>query len=293
MIRSMTGYGAASSESAAMRASVAIRSLNHRYLEIASSLSRRVASLEPEVKALVQSRVRRGKVEVMIRAAFVDGGGDVVAASPQVVAGLVRALREIRSEHGLAGEVAVADVARFPGALELVEAPGGPGEAARSGLLGLVARALDGLEAMRVAEGVRLAHELDERLSAIEAATCRIEALSDGSRAARREALIEKGRSLCGELGLDDARLYQEIVRLVDRNDVTEELVRLRSHLAQGRALLGADEPSGKRLDFLAQELMREANTIGSKAASAPLVQEVVALKTDVERLREQVQNVE
>jgi len=289
----MTGYGAASAETAAMRASVAIRSLNHRYLEISSSLSRRVASLEPEVKALVQSRVRRGKVEVVVRAAFVDGGGDVVAASPQVVAGLVRTLREIRSEHALAGEVAVADVARFPGALELVEAPGGPGEAARRGLLGLVAQALDGLESMRVAEGARLADELGQRISAIEAATCRIEALSDASRAARREALVEKARSLCAELGLDDARLYQEIVRLVDRNDVTEELVRLRSHLAQARALLGADEPSGKRLDFLAQELMREANTIGSKAASAPLVQEVVALKTDVERLREQVQNVE
>jgi uncharacterized protein (TIGR00255 family) len=237
--------------------------------------------------------VRRGKVEVAVRAAFAEGSGDGVAAVPGVVSGLVRTLREIRSSHGLAGDVEVADVARFPGALELVEGPTSLDEPGRRAVLGLVERALDDLESMRRAEGERLAVDLGDRLSAIESATARIETLSESGRAARCEALLEKVRAACGELGLDDARIYQEVVRLVDKNDVAEELQRLRSHLFQTRSLMAAGEPSGKRLDFMAQELMREANTIGSKASSAPVVQEVVALKAEIERLREQVQNVE
>jgi uncharacterized protein (TIGR00255 family) len=289
----MTGYGAASAETAVLRASVTARSLNHRYLDIALSLSRRVASLEPDVKSLVQSRVKRGKIEVAVRAAFADTAAEDVTAVPGVVAGLVRTLREIRSSHGLAGDVEVADVARFPGALELVEGSASLDEAGRGAVLGLVERALDDLESMRRAEGERLAADLGERLSAIESATARLEALAESGRTARCEALLEKVRAVCAELGLDDARTYQEVVRLVDRSDVAEELQRLRSHLGQTRGLMAAGEPSGKRLDFLAQELMREANTIGSKAASAPMVQEVVALKAEIERLREQVQNVE
>jgi uncharacterized protein (TIGR00255 family) len=293
VIRSMTGYGAASAETDDLRASVTARSLNHRYLDIALSLSRRVASLEPDVKSLVQSRVKRGKVEVAVRAAFADTGADGVAPVPGVVAGLVQALREIRSSYGLAGDVEVADVARFPGALELVEGSSALDETGRKAVLSLVERALDDLESMRRAEGERLAVDLGERLSAIESATSRIESLAASGRAARCEALLEKVRAACADLGLDDARMYQEVVRLVDRSDVAEELQRLRSHLAQTRSLMAGGEPSGKRLDFLAQELIREANTIGSKAASAAMIQEVVALKAEIERLREQVQNVE
>jgi len=293
VIRSMTGYGAASSETSGMCASVSVRSLNHRFLDVSLSLSRRVASLEPDVKGLVQSRVQRGKVEVALRVTLADGPGDGVLASPRVIAGLVRVLREIKADHGLAGDVGVADVARFPGALEIVEVPVGLDESGRRAVLDLVARALDDLDAMRRAEGERLAAELREQLTAIEGAASRVETLSDAGRTARRTALIEKTRALAEEVGLEDGRLYQEVVRLVDKNDVAEEVQRLRSHAAQARTLMGATEPCGKRLDFLAQELMREANTIGSKGASAPLVQEVVALKSDIERLREQVQNVE
>ena len=118
-------------------------------------------------------------------------------------------------------------------------------------------------------------------------------ALSETEKAARRDALLAKVAELRQELGLEDARLYQEVVRLVERADVAEEMQRLRSHVSQARGLLQAKAPCGKRLDFLAQELAREANTIGSKSVSAALVREVVALKAEVERLREQVQNVE
>jgi uncharacterized protein (TIGR00255 family) len=293
MIRSMTGYGAASIDDGPLRAAVAIRSLNHRFLEIAVSLSRRAASLEPEIKALVQSRLRRGKVDVSVRATLDRGEGEAIVASAPVVTGLVKALRQVRAEHGLGGDVSISDVARFPGALEVVEAPGAADEASRSAVLGLVERAVDDLDAMRRAEGERLSVDLRLRLDAVDATADRLEALSEESRASRRQGLVERTRALKEEAGLDESRLYQEIVRLVDRSDVAEELQRLRSHVAQCRSLVASEEPAGKRLDFLAQELTREANTIGSKAASAPMVQSVVALKAEIERFREQVQNVE
>jgi uncharacterized protein (TIGR00255 family) len=293
VIRSMTGYGAAAVEDGDVRASVAIRSLNHRFLDVAVSLSRRMTWLEADVKGLVQTRLKRGKVDVSVRATLArEDPGEGVVASP-VVSSLVRTLRQIRSEHGLAGDVTLADVARFPGALEVVEAPTVADDDGRRIVLGLIQQALDDLDAMRRAEGERLAAELCERLASVTAAAARLDALSEETRGERRTALLEKVRAVAAEMDLNDSRFYQEVVRLVDRSDVAEELQRLRSHVAQCRTLVAEDGPAGKRLDFLAQELMREANTIGSKAASAPMAQEVVALKAEIERFREQVQNVE
>ncbi len=187
----------------------------------------------------------------------------------------------------------MADLARFPGVVEVQEpAPVEDPELA-AGLLALARRALDDLDAMRRQEGQALAEELGRLLEAVEQAAGRLAALSDESREARRATLLERLRGLVGELGLDDARVYQEAVRQAERSDVAEELQRLGSHVAQARELLTAGGPVGKKLDFLAQELMREANTVGSKAAAASMLREVVELKAVIERLREQVQNVE
>jgi uncharacterized protein (TIGR00255 family) len=231
-------------------------------------------------------------VEVSVRATSREDPGQAVTASRGLAAGLVGALRALKTELGLEGEVSVSDVARFPGVLEVAEAPGLDDTRSRV-VLGLVAQALDGLERMRRDEGQGLADDLMRSLEKIEAATGRIAAVSEGEKAARRNALMERVRGLCSEMGLEETRLYQEVVRLVDRHDVAEELQRLRSHVALARELLRAGGACGKRLDFLAQELMREANTIGSKAGSSALVQELVDLKSEVERFREQVQNVE
>jgi uncharacterized protein (TIGR00255 family) len=218
-----------------------------------------------------------------------------VLPSKELVAALVRSLRELQAEFGLEGGVSVSDVLRFPGALERVEAIGDLADAVREQVLGLLGSALGKLEEMRSAEGTRLRAELARALEVIEAATGRIETRSAECREERRAALREKVGVLLADLGLDDARLYQEAVRAVERHDVAEEVVRLRSHAAGARRLLLEDdrEPAGKRLDFLAQELMREANTIGSKVQDAAAVEEVVALKAEIERFREQVQNVE
>jgi uncharacterized protein (TIGR00255 family) len=289
----MTGFASTPIESDAVKGSVTVRTLNHRYLDVSVHLPRRLAALEPELRGLLQGRVHRGKVEVSVRAAIKDEKADVMVAPRPVIAGIVRGLREIQAEHGLEGGVSVADVARFPGALEVLEGDAAVDDAATREVLGSVRQALQGLDEMRRAEGGHLEADLRRGLDAVEAAAVRIESLSAAGQAERRAALMAKGRELLGELGVDDARLFQEVVRLVDRHDVAEELQRLRSHVAQARELLASDGPSGKRLDFLAQELAREANTLGSKAVSAAMVQEVVALKSEVERVREQVQNVE
>lgn len=289
----MSGYGAAAVESPEFRASVTARSLNHRYLDLTVHTPRKLQAIEADVKRLVQARVQRGRVEVSIQASLRQGEAEVVLAPPAVVGALVQALRRIQDEHGLPGELGAADVARFPGVLELTELGSALDEDRRQELLDAVEKALGELEHMRRTEGETLKGVLLGSLDALEATASRIEVLSLSERAARRDALVEKARALRDELGLEDGRLYQEVVRLVDRQDVAEEVQRLRSHVAQARAAVSADSPSGKRLDFLAQEMGREANTIGSKVASAALVQEVVALKSELERLREQVQNVE
>jgi uncharacterized protein (TIGR00255 family) len=294
MIRSMTGYGSAAVETGSLRASIAVRSLNHRFLDVSVHLPRRLASLESEVKARVGRVVARGRVEVTVQASLPDAPSEAVVASRPLVASLVRALRDLQNELGLEGGVTVGDVARFPGALERVEiGTEVPGEAAED-LLAALAQALEALDGMRRAEGERLAAELERLLGVIESSVGRIEARSRESRDERLGALLERCRAVGEELGLEDARLYQEVVRAVERHDVAEEVQRLRSHAASARALVAGDgTPSGKRLDFLAQELMREANTIGSKVQDAAAVRDVVELKAEVERLREQVQNVE
>lgn len=294
MIRSMTGFGSAGREEEEMRAVVTARSLNHRYLDVTVHVPRRLQLLEPEVKETVGRVVRRGRVEVSLQATLAAGTAETVVASRSLVGSLVRTLRDMQNEFGLEGGVAVSDLVRYPGALERAEGPADVSAATKRSLLGLVEQALAGLDGMRQAEGQRLQAELERALEAIERAAESVERRAAETLEERQGSLREKVWGLAGDLGLEDGRLYQEVVKAVERHDVAEEVQRLRSHAAMARDLLvGEDGPAGKRLDFLAQELMREANTIGSKVADAVQVQTVVGLKAEIERLREQVQNVE
>jgi uncharacterized protein (TIGR00255 family) len=289
----MTGYGTAPITSESVRGAVSVRAVNHRFLDTSVHLSRRLSALEADVKRSVQQRLARGRIEVSVQAALADEAEAPLVAARPIVGGVVAALRSLQREHGLAGEVTVSDVARFPGALEVVEAPAEVSEECRGLVLTALERALDGVEAMRKAEGAALGSELSAAFGRIDAAAGRVDTLTDEGKAARREALTAKIRGLCADLGLEDTRLYQEVARLVERHDIAEEVQRLRSHVAQARAAVAGDAACGKRLDFLAQEMAREVNTIGSKAATAAVVHEVVALKEEIERVREQVQNVE
>jgi uncharacterized protein (TIGR00255 family) len=294
LIRSMTGYGSAALEEGTVRGAVTVRSLNHRFLDVTLHLPRRLAPLEVEARERVARVVARGRVEVAIQVAAGELTADAVVPVKPLVASLVRALRDMQNEFGLEGGVSVSDLVRFPGALERVEETTTLPPEVREAVFALLARALEGLEAMRCGEGARLEAELERVLDSVEQATERIEARSAASRDERQAALREKLTQLVGDLGLDETRLYQETVRAVERHDVAEELQRLRSHCASARELLSAGgEAAGKRLDFLAQELMREANTVGSKVQDGVAIRDVVGLKSGIERFREQVQNVE
>jgi uncharacterized protein (TIGR00255 family) len=295
MIRSMTGYGSATLESGTLRAAVSVRSLNHRFLDVALHVPRRLSSVEPLARERVGRAIRRGRVEVVVQAAVAEGQAESVVPSRPLVSALVRALRDLQAEYGLDGGVSVSDVLRFPGAVERMEATSDLGADIGGEVLTLLGSALGRLDEMRGAEGGRLRTALLLCLDAIEGTTAGIETRSAECQDERRAALRERVRGLIADLGLDDARLYQEAVRAVERHDVAEEVARLRSHTAGARRLLdeGDGEPAGKRLDFLAQELMREANTIGSKVQDSAAVEDVVRLKAEIERFREQVQNVE
>jgi uncharacterized protein (TIGR00255 family) len=291
--RSMTGFGSASLALGERRASITVRSLNHRYLELVLHLPRRLQGLEPEIRRRVQARLQRGKVEVTVAARGGAGEARAIEVERGLVSALVGALRELRDEHGLVGEVGIAEVARFPGALEVVELDPAPESQARGDVLGLLDRALDDLETMRRDEGRNLETELRSLLAEVEAAAGRIACLADSGRTERQAVLRARVGEIVAGSGLDEARMHQEVVRLVERSDVAEELARLCSHVDLMRQAIAGSSPCGKRLDFLAQELMREANTLCSKGVSGAVVHEAVGLKAVIERLREQVQNVE
>ena len=293
MTRSMTGFGSAVGDLADMRVNVTARSVNHRYLDVSVHVPRSLQPLEAEVKKLVKSRLARGRVEVFVRAEPTDPTEVSVRPVPAVISALVAALRDAKRDHELVGDVGVSDIARFPGAFVVGEPLETMDDEQAREVMHVVTEAVDALAGMREAEGARLEQELLAAVDAIESRGQEIATLSEAERDERRQRLLEKAGSLLEDLGLDDARLYQEMARLVEKHDVNEELARLRSHVTECRDSLGSQKPLGKTLDFLAQELNREANTIGSKAASARLIAAVVQLKSEIERFREQVQNVE
>jgi uncharacterized protein (TIGR00255 family) len=288
----MTGFGSGRAAGPAGEVNVAVRTVNHRYLDVGVSLPRRLRGLEPRVKALAQVGLERGKLDVVVQAVGA-AGEEASLAAPEAITSVVAALQRVAALPGVEGGVRLADVLRFPGVVSAAE----PGPEAGEPFWPLVEDALkaavDGLLAMRRDEGARLADALLVMLAEIEAAAGRLEAASAASKATRRELVLGRLRDLVAELGVDDARFVQEASRQADRLDVAEELQRLRSHVAQARGLIAGTGAAGRKLDFLSQELMREANTIGSKAADAALTAEVVGLKAEIERFREQVQNVE
>jgi uncharacterized protein (TIGR00255 family) len=296
MILSMTGFGRARFEVAGRGFDVEIRSVNHRHLDARVRLPRPLAEFEGLARALVQERLGRGKVDVTIASVDANDSETEVRIDEGVARRYVDAARRLTREHGLAAGLDVAGLLSLPGVVRLLEL-GLPPEQIEAGVRTGMRAALEALVRMRAEEGERLGRELSERLERVSGLVDFFAARAGEVRDAARERLRKRTEQIQQETGLyDEARLHQEIVIAADRLDITEELVRLRSHVEQFRGILsgGSGEgPVGRRLDFLLQEFGREANTIGSKANDAPLAHHVVELKTEIERIREQVQNIE
>jgi uncharacterized protein (TIGR00255 family) len=291
MIRSMTGFGAGRGASGAEELDVEIRSVNHKFCEVKVRAPRELGALEIEAGRFVKERLARGGIEVAIRRPAASSG-----LAPRIDAALAesyaRAFRELQARLGLPGAITLADVIGADGVVRLEERSVDV-DAAREALRRALGTALDALVEMRAREGEALARDLAGRVAGIERSVARIEALGPETVEHHRARLGERVRELARGVAVDPGRLEQEVVLLADRTDVTEELTRLRSHLAQMRGLLELAEPAGRKLDFLVQEMHREVNTIGSKSQSAEIAALVVAMKAEIERMREQVQNVE
>ena len=291
MIRSMTGFGAGRGGAAGEVVEAEVRSVNHKFCEVKARLPREMASLETDLVRQVKDRLARGGVEFSLRRSATRG-----ALTPRVdaelAAGYARAFEEVRARLGLSGQVSLAEVLSADGVVTLEERAVDL-EAARSAAAEALAVALEALLSMREREGAALARDLEGRLAVVEGVAARLAELSPLSVETYRARLHERVAELSRGLAPDPARLATEVALFADRTDVTEELTRLSSHVAQMRGLLASGEPAGRKMDFLVQEMHREANTVGSKSQSAEAASAVVSLKAEIERMREQVQNVE
>jgi len=296
VIRSMTGFGRASFEVGELAFEVELRSVNHRYLDARVKLPRLLAGFEGDVRARLQARLDRGKVDLSVSSPGPGGPAPRLEIDLEAARQYLRAARNLRESEGVAGEIGVAGLLAFPGVARFVE-PELSADLLREGLLRAVDAALEAADAMRAREGEALLCDLSQRLGRVLGLVASVESRGEAVQQSVRERLRRRAEQLRQEVGiLDEARLHQEIVIAADRLDVAEELVRLRSHVEQFRRILdeaGPGKPVGRRLDFLLQEFGREANTIGSKASDAPVAHTIVELKTEIERLREQVQNLE
>jgi uncharacterized protein (TIGR00255 family) len=292
-MKSMTGYGRSSVLGDDFSVSVDLKTVNNRFLDVHVRVSTEINSLEPVVKRQISTRLSRGRVDVAVT--FERTTQVEYELNRPLIAGYISALRTIQKDFDLAGEPDINIIARLPGALQ----PGrnGLNEQMVAGVERAVSQALDELEKMREQEGAALRDEMGERLDRIESLIPTIEAAAGSLIEFYRVRLQKKISELVSRSGqaieLDQGRLAQEVAYLADRSDISEEMVRLRSHLVQFREALDSGAETGKMLDFLLQELNREANTTLSKSTDLSLKEAALAIKAEVEKLREQVQNVE
>ena len=293
MIRSMTGFGAAEGPVGGSRVSVELRSVNHRFFNPNLKLPTALSHWEGEVREALRQRIARGHVTAFARLERPEGPSAVV--DEERFARYASELKRLQQKNGLSGEVDVATILRMPDVLRVGNEDDGLSAGTVAELVAVLDAATAALLAMREQEGARMRAVIAERLAVVADAVGRLAARAPARLEAQRKRMRENVEKLAGGIAVDPQRLAQEIAILADRLDVGEELDRFHSHITAFRSALdGTDEePVGKRLGFLLQELLREANTTGSKANDAEMLRDVVAIKEELERIREQVENLE
>ncbi len=293
MIRSMTGYGRTDVHEGSLHFTVEIRSLNNRYLDVQVKTPRSLAVLEPKIRKSVQEHFSRGRFDVAISRNGEQEKTGRLVVNETLASQYIGILRELKSRYGLAGDVELSTLALLPDIFTVTEATEDPEDQWRV-LSGGLVRALEDLGKMRAVEGSALARDISARLEAVDQLIGKIRVRAPGLTEMARKRMSETLTRLMNELP-DPARVSQEIAILAERTDVTEELTRLESHVAQFRALVKAPstEGIGRKLDFLIQEMGREVNTIASKSMDAEISLDVVNVKAELEKIREQVQNIE
>jgi len=292
MIKSMTGFGRGSADGDHVKATVEIRTVNNRHLDVHVRLPQEFASMEIAIKKQVAAALKRGRVDLTV--GIERGSTSSYSLNREAVREYLSAVRTLKDEFDLTGDVPVESVLRLPGVLQAgVETASTEADVAQVITEALTA-ALAELVAMRAVEGAELAAEMSSRLDRIDALVPAIEARAVDLPSQYRDRLDKRLSELVRGKPLDETRLAQEVAYLAERTDIAEELARLKSHLVQFRqAMKGESGETGKRLDFLLQEMNREANTTLSKSGDVEISESAITIKTEVEKLREQVQNVE
>jgi uncharacterized protein (TIGR00255 family) len=291
----MTGFASLTRDEPSATISVTIRAVNHRFLDVQLRAPSALSAIEARLRTLVQQHVARGRVEVSVAVQSRAGVPLVdITVNEAVIEGLSSALERARERGLVVGGLTPGDLLRFPQAISLTERKEeSPDAALPAAVEAALAAALVDLDGMRTAEGAHLRTELDGRRAQLGDLFDRAAQAAQTGADAMRVRLADRVKEMRADATADEAAIAQEIVRFANRSDVTEETVRFRAHLEHWRALSDAPEPCGRKLDFLLQEMNREINTLGSKAEGAGVSEIVVTLKAELEKMREQVQNVE
>ena len=292
MIKSMTGYGRAQGSFSGGEISVEIKSVNNRYLDANVKLPRVYNFAEDSVKSLVQHTISRGKVDVFININAAGADNVKISVNGPVVEGYLSALKQIAADYDVREDISVSLLSRFNDVF-LVEKQEEDEKEVQEAILSVAAQALTAFDAMRIAEGEALKADLEQKAEEILSMVSRVEARSPITVAAYRERLTAKMQEVLENTALDEARIIQEAAIYADKVAVDEETVRLRSHVDQLKTMLREGGVIGRKLDFLMQEMNREANTIGSKGNDIEQARNVVDIKSLLEKIREQIQNIE
>jgi uncharacterized protein (TIGR00255 family) len=297
MIKSMTGFASLTHEDERATIGVTVKTVNHRFLDVALRIPQSLAEIEPRVRALLQKRLARGRVEVAINVQLRTVPAPTVELNEEVVQALSAALDRARERGLVAGALTPGDLLRLPQALSVRERPAEADPAVGAQIAVSVEAALEqalaDLDAMRVREGDHLRTDLDGRRQLLAGLVDSLEGAALEGRGGVETRLRERVREISAELPVDEALVAQEIVRAAARSDISEEVTRFRGHLLHWGALSDNAEPCGRKLDFLLQEMNREINTMGSKADGLRVSELVITAKAELEKMREQVQNVE
>lgn len=292
MIKSMTGYGSAKGNVDGLEINVELKSVNNRFLDCSVRMPRSFLFAEDTVKSAVQRHISRGKVDVFISVDSSQAGDMAVKVNEPLLKGYMEALRHIADEYSLPNDLSAVAVSRFPDVL-VVEKKEMDAEAITAGIREIAERALNDFDAMRLREGEKLRDDVLNRLSVIDSLVTVVERESPKTVEEYRKRLEQKMAEVLGTAGIDENRILAEAAIFADHIAVDEETVRLRSHMAQLTGMINGQSPIGRKIDFLIQEFNREANTTGSKCQNSDIAHVVVDLKSEIEKIREQIQNIE
>ena len=291
MIKSMTGYGKANTSKNLREYQIEIKSVNHRYLDVSVKMPRNLSYLEEEIKKIISEKLTRGKVDVFVTFNNNSLEGREIKINTEIARMYIKELRDLAESEGIIADIPVTEISKLPDVLTIQTNQ--DDETIKNELDEVTQEAVNNLVEMRKVEGEKIAQDLQDRVNDVEEKVKKISSLSTGLIEEYVVKLNTRIKELLQDQEIDEARLAQEVVIYADKCSIEEEVTRLNSHIYQFRELLNGNEAVGKKIDFMIQEMNRETNTIGSKANNLEITNEVINMKTQLENIREQVQNIE